>query len=123
MLKIALAGILAISLAGCATPGAISGLPPAPGAPSTAPTISSILPKVLSEDKIEKARKIQADVKALCNFIPTISSIVSVINASYGQTLSTAGEICLAVTSVPLAQGGSRKIVVRGVTIKGAPAK
>ena len=87
--------LLALSLAGCATSGGGGG------------------------NITETARQIQQVVKTTCAFVPTIQTIVSIINASAGQTLGIANEICAAITSVPLADGGKRKVIVRGVPVAG----
>lgn len=92
MKKVAL--ILALALGGCATTGG-------------------------SGNISDQARKIQADVKAICAFVPTIQTIVSIINASAGSTIGIANDICMAITSVPLADGGRRKVIVRGVPVAG----
>lgn len=70
-----------------------------------------------------KAKEIQAYTRTFCSFVPTIQTIVSIINAGAGQTLSIANDICAAVTTVPLADGGKRaaKVNVNGrvISLKG----
>lgn len=91
----ALIGIgLALALAGCATTGGGGNL-------------------------TEKAKEIQNAVRIGCSFVPTIQTVVSIINAAAGSTLGIANEICMAITSVPLADGGKRKVIVRGVPVAG----
>lgn len=90
--------ILALALGGCATTGGGGNIS-------------------------EQARQIQQAVKVGCSFVPTIQTIVSIINASAGSTLGIANEICAAITSVPLADGGKRKVVVRGVPVAGRRVK
>ena len=85
--------LLALALGGCATTG--------------------------GGDITSTAKQIQSTVKATCAFVPTIATIVSIINASAGSALGVASEICMAITSAPLADGGSRKVVVRGVPVAG----
>lgn len=66
-----------------------------------------------------EAKKIQDAVRIGCSFVPTVQTIVSIINASAGSTIGIANDICMAITSVPLADGGKRKVVVRGVPVAG----
>jgi len=69
---------------------------------------------------IAAAKKVQGYARTACSFEPTIASVISLFNASYGMTLdAVAGAICNAATSIPLADGGTRRIVVNGVRIKG----
>lgn len=66
------------------------------------------------------AKKVQAYAITACNFEPTLASIAALFNASAGMTIdAVGGAICNAVTSIPLADGGTRKIIVNGVRIKG----
>ncbi len=69
---------------------------------------------------IDAARKVQGYARTICAFEPTVASVLKLFNAAYGMTLdAVAGAICNAATSIPLADGGTRKIVVNGVQIKG----
>jgi hypothetical protein len=97
---------LALALGGCATmPSPIPAIP-------TAPVVSS-------DQILTKAKEIQAQVARACAFVPTLASITSIISKSAGSYLGIANEICMAITSVPLADGGKRKVVVRGVPVAG----
>lgn len=98
MKKTLVAAIIAFSLAGCATTG--------PG---------SVTPGTISET----ARQIQQYTATFCKFVPTIQTIVSIINTGAGSALGIATDICTAITTAPLADGGTRKVAVRGVRIKG----
>ena len=68
-------------------------------------------------------KAIQAQVRAACSFVPTIQTIAAIINASAGSAFTVVAEICGAVTSIPLADGGTRKVMVRGVIVKGKRVK
>ena len=92
--------ILAIGLGGCATTGGVSG-------PPTPTQISDV------------AKQIQSYTKTACSFIPTIQTIVSIINAGAGSAFGIASDICQAVTTAPLADGGPRIVKVSGVTVHG----
>ncbi len=74
----------AIALAGCAT--GTNGVP-------TTTQIS------------ETAKQIQTYTRTICSFVPTIATIVGIINAGAGQSLGIANDICAAVTTAPLADG------------------
>ncbi len=93
----AIALCLALALGGCMTTGQTSlGLSP----------------------KVEETLKA---VQTFCRFAPTVSSVIKLVNkySAVTSALTIADDICLAVSSIPLAEGGSRKIKVRGVVIKG----
>lgn len=95
MKKLTLAVALSAMLAGCATTGGGGG------------NIS------------DTAKQIQAGVRTACNFVPTINTILAILGKGGGSVLGVVGEICAAVTSVPLADGGRRKVIVRGVPVAG----
>lgn len=67
----------------------------------------------------ERAKQIQQITTTLCRFVPTVQTIASIINKGAGDALSVANDICAAVTTAPLAEGGTRKIVARGVVVRG----
>lgn len=90
-------GILAFALSGCATTGGVS-------------------PEGISET----AKKIQSYTRTFCSFVPTVQTIVSIISKSAGDSIGIARDICQAVTTAPLADGGTRRVVVRGVPVKGS---
>ncbi len=69
---------------------------------------------------IDAARKVQGYARTACAFEPTVASVLKLFNTAYGMTLdAVAGAICNAATSIPLADGGTRRIIVNGVQIKG----
>jgi hypothetical protein len=92
MKKLVLLGALA--LAGCATPGSV-------GEVST------------------RAKEIQELTRTICRFVPTIGTIASILSAGSAPVIAIANDICLAVTTAPLADGPGRIPKVRGVVIKG----
>lgn len=67
----------------------------------------------------EKTRQVIKGVQTACAFAPTVASIATLVSKSSAPVFQLVGEVCMAVSSVPLAEGGSRKVVVRGVVIKG----
>jgi starvation-inducible outer membrane lipoprotein len=67
----------------------------------------------------EKTRQVIAGIQKACAFAPTVASIASLVSKSSAPVFSLIAEVCLAVTSVPLAEGGSRRVIVRGVEIRG----
>lgn len=100
MKNIAVISVLALSLAGCATSGGNSG----------APTTTQINDTV---------KKIQDYTRTFCRFVPTVQTIVSIFSAGAGSAIGVANDICAAVTTAPLADGGPRAAKVKGVTIQG----
>lgn len=72
-----------------------------------------------SADISTKAKEIQGYTKLACSFVPTIQTIVSIINAGAGAAISIANDICAAVTTAPLADGGPRQAKVNGVVVRG----
>lgn len=96
MRKTLFIGILAVALSGCATTGPIT-----PGGIS------------------ETAKQIQQYTRTFCAFVPTVQTIVSIINTGAGSALGIARDICAAITTAPLAEGGTRNIKVRGVPVRG----
>lgn len=111
MKKLLLLGMLA--LAGCAGGNALP--PSGPGILS--PLVSS---GVITEETRAKAQRVQATTKALCQFIPTIGSIAAIFSAGIGEGVGiVASGICNAVTTAPLADGGTRRAYMNGVEIKG----
>jgi len=98
MAKIIIVAALGLALTGCATPGG-----------------GGVTPTQISDT----ARQIQQYTRTFCSFVPTIQTIVSIVNRGAGDALSVATDICAAVTTAPLAEGGTRRIAVRGVPIRG----
>lgn len=74
-----------------------------------------------SPDKIsEEARKIQGYTKLFCQFVPTIGTIATILSSGTAAGITTiAKDICDAVTTMPLADGGPRAAKVYGIPIKG----
>jgi len=72
-----------------------------------------------TSDISARAKEIQGYTKLACSFVPTIATIVSIINAGAGAALTIANDICAAVTTAPLADGGPRQAKVNGVVIRG----
>lgn len=94
MRKLILAVLCAVALSGCATTGGGG-------------SVTDI------------AKQIQDGVRQACSFAPTINSILAILNKGGGSVVGVVNEICNAVTSAPLADGGRRKVVVRGVPVAG----
>ncbi len=103
MKSLVLASVLALSLAGCATTGG--------------PSPTEI------EATVKKVKETTAKV---CGYVPTTLTIGKIITTFTGGgafidiARQVAGDICTAVTTAPLADGGTRHIVVRGVVVKGS---
>ncbi len=69
---------------------------------------------------VAAAKQVQAYAVRYCQYEPILASVISLVNASAGMTVDAiGGTLCNAATSIPLADGGTRKIVVNGVVIKG----
>lgn len=104
---------LALALAGCATSNPLP--PSGPGLLS--PLVSS---GVITEETRTKARQVQATTKGICQYVPTIASLISLLSSGIGGTAAAIGAtVCDAVTTAPLADGGGRLAYVRGVRIHG----
>ena len=103
---------LALAVTGCAT----SPTPPA-GPGILSPLVDA---KIISEETRAKARQVQDTTKGYCGYIPTIGTLVSLFSTTGGQSVATIGKaLCDAVTTAPLADGGSRLAYVNGVRIHG----
>ncbi len=112
MQKLLLLGVLI--LAGCTGTAAIS--------PSTGPGLLSPLVDsgTISMSTRDKAKQVQAYAITACQFEPELASVINLVNAAAGMGVSAiGGALCNAATSIPLADGGTRKIIVNGVRIKG----
>ncbi len=104
----------ALVLAGCTGTGAI---PPSTGPGLLSPLVDS---GTISTSTRDKAKQVQAYAITACQFEPQLASVISLVNAAVGVGVNAiGGALCNAVTSIPLADGGTRKIVVNGVQIKG----
>ena len=90
----ALVVVLALGLSGCAT----------------IPTAENIS---------ESAKKIQSYTRLACSFVPTITTIANILSRSSAPITAIAADICAAVTTAPLADGGPRQAKVNGVVIRG----
>ncbi len=67
-----------------------------------------------------KAKEIQGYTKLACSFLPTIGTIANILSTGAATPAVTiAADICAAVTTAPLADGGPRVPKVRGVVVKG----
>ena len=89
--------ILALALGGCGTTGG-----------------------VISSDQISQtAKQIQGYTRTVCSFVPTIATVASIISARAGNVLTIGNDICAAITTAPLADGGPRAARVSGVALKG----
>jgi len=110
MKKLLLFGTLA--LAGCAT------VPPGASGPGLlAPLVDT---GVITQASRDKAVQIQAAAKGYCQYVPTLGTALSLASASIGSTVALVGKaVCDAVTTAPLADGGTRRVAVNGVIIKG----
>jgi ABC-type Fe3+-hydroxamate transport system substrate-binding protein len=97
-------GLLALSLSACTT------------AQDIATNINAV-----NATAREKVTLVQSYATQLCRFVPTASSVLSIFNASAGDSVSViANAICNAVTTRPLADGpGDRIPRVNGVRVKG----
>lgn len=64
--------------------------------------------------------KVQSYTSTACKFLPTAATITSLFNAGIGATIeAVGGAICNAITTAPLADGGTRVPYVNGVAIRG----
>ena len=95
MKKLLVIGFLALSLGGCAS------------MPSTG-------------DLSARAKQIQDYTRLACKFVPTVSTIANILSSGIAAPATMiAADICNAITTVPLADGGPRAAKVYGVAIKG----
>lgn len=70
------------------------------------------------------AKKIQNVTKIACGFVPTVGTIINILASGVATpAIAIAQDICQAVTTVPLADGGPRAAKVYGVAIKGSFVK
>jgi hypothetical protein len=68
----------------------------------------------------ETAKTIQAYTRAACSFVPTVNTIAQIVAKDrFVSARTMAQDLCDAVTTTPLSQGGSRNIYVRGVKVEG----
>ncbi len=103
----------ALMLAGCATS---QPLPPS-GPGLLSPLVDA---GVVSEATRTKARQVQATTKGLCQYVPTLASLISLVSSGIGGSAGAIGAaVCNAVTTAPLADGGGRLAYVNGVRIHG----
>lgn len=70
-----------------------------------------------------KITEIQAVTRQICSFVPTAQTVARILSALGVPGISVvsdvAGQICAAVTTAPLADGGPRQAKVNGVVIRG----
>lgn len=94
--------LICLGLAGCAS---------TPGGPAGVPTTTQIS---------ATAKTIQGYTKLACSFIPTVATIAAILSSGASAPVATiASDICAAVTTAPLADGGPRQAKVYGVVVKG----
>lgn len=68
----------------------------------------------------DQIKLVQEYTKLACSFVPTVSTVTAIFSKGAGQSVDTVGSsLCLAVTSVPLSEGGKRGIYVKGVRVHG----
>lgn len=107
--QIGMVAIVASFVGACGTPGNM------PSAPTTGPGILAPLVSagIIKQSTRDKAVAVQQQTAALCNFVPTIASVVALFSAGVGGGVGgVAAAACAAATSVPLADGGTRRIYV-----------
>lgn len=68
----------------------------------------------------ERVKQIQEYTKLVCSFVPTVGTVAGILSKGKSDsTVKIAEDICLAVTTAPLADGKDRVPRVQGVKIKG----
>jgi len=69
----------------------------------------------------EKVKQIQDYTRLACSFVPTIGTVANILSSgAAAPAITIANDICIAVTTAPLADGPRRGPPhVRGVIIKG----
>lgn len=71
-----------------------------------------------------RAKQIQDYTKLACSFVPTAATIAAILSSGTTAAFTTiASDICAAVTTAPLADGGPRAAKAYGVVIKGSFVK
>lgn len=89
--------ILGVALAGCAG--------------GTTPSTSDIS---------DRAKQIQQYAKTLCSFVPTLATVAAILSSGASAPAATiATDICNAVTTAPLADGGGRHAYYNGIRLRG----
>lgn len=69
-----------------------------------------------------QVKQVQDTAVAICRYLPTAAAVASILSNApiISTTASVAGDICNAVTNLPLAEGpGKRQAVVYGVLVRG----
>lgn len=79
-------------------------------------------------DITARAKEIQGYTKLACSFIPTVSTIAAILSSGASIPVTQiASDICSAVTTAPLADGGPRQAKVmynnKVVVVKGSFVK
>lgn len=94
-----------------------------PVAQKIAANISAATTKVVDTAATVKAKAQVAQTYAqkICGFVPTIASVIGIINSGFSADVEiVANAVCNAVTSVPLADGpGDHLPRVNGVVVRG----
>lgn len=99
MFKSILASLCLLTLAACATTG---------GVPS-------------SGDISDRVKQIQSLTATFCKFVPTVGTIANILSGGAASSVTAiATDICNAVTTAPLADGGRRAAYVNGVRVRGS---
>ena len=101
-----------LALAGCAT---------VPGQSTSSGLLSPLVDSgVITQASRDKAKQVQASTQQYCQYVPTLGTAISLVSASIGSTVALVGKaVCDAVTTTPLADGGTRRVAVNGVVIRG----
>ena len=108
MKKFLIVGVLALALAGCTQT-----------AQDVATTITTA-----TQTTTEKVKSVQGYAVSVCGYLPAAASVIGIFNSNFSSSVAIVGSaICNAVTSIPLADGGSRVPKVNGVVIKGTFVK
>lgn len=79
-------------------------------------------------DITERAKEIQGYTKLACSFVPSIATIASILSSGVSIPFTAiAADICSAVTTAPLADGGPRQAKVmynsKVIVLKGSFVK
>lgn len=108
MKKLLIVGVLAVALAGCT---------------QTAQDVATTITQTTQTTK-EKVKSVQGYAVAVCGYLPAAASVIGIFNSGFSNSVAVVGgAICNAATSIPFADGGSRKILVNGVVVKGTFVK
>jgi len=108
MKKFLLIGVMVLALAGCN---------------QTAQDVATTITTATQTTK-EKVKSVQGYAVAVCGYLPAAASVIGIFNSNFSQSVAVVGgAICDAATSIPFADGGSRKIIVNGIVVNGTFVK